>query len=117
MLRIPAGAAMLVLVLALPDLASSTPVGPLPPGPVASISTPKGTLVSVALPSRAGKSWRLARAVSPKILVQVSEADVGASVVIVYRAVGRGAVSVRYGLTRGETRKAYASATFRVHVT
>ena len=40
-----------------------------------------------------------------------------ASVVIVYRAVGRGTVSVRYGLTRGETRKAYASATFRVHVT
>ena len=77
----------------------------------------EGTLVSVALLSRAGKSWRLARAVSPTILVEVSEANVGSSVVIVYRAVGRGNVSVRYGLTRGETRKAYASATINVHVT
>jgi len=117
MVRITAGAAMLALVLALPALASSPPVGPLPPGPVTSITTPKGSLVSVALASRAGKSWRLARAVSSKVLVEVSEANVGSSVVIVYRAVGRGSVNVRYGLTRGETRKAYASATFNVHVT
>ena len=117
MLRITVGAAMLALVLAFPALASAPPVGPLPPGPVTAISTPKGSLVSVALPSPAGKSWRLARAVSPSVLVQVSEANVGTSVVIVYRAVGRGSVSVRYGLTRGETRKAYASATFNVRVT
>ena len=116
MFRITAGVAMLALVLAFPALASSPPVGPLPPGPVTSITTPKGTLGSVALTSRTGKSWRLARAVSAKVLVEVSEANVGSSVVIVYRAVGRGSVSVRYGLTRGETRKAYASATFNVHV-
>ena len=116
MLRITAGAAMLALVLAFPALASAPPVGPLPPGPVTSITTPKGSLVSVALPSRAGKSWRLARAVSSRVLVQVSEANVGSSVVTVYRAVGQGTVSVRYGLTRGETRKAFASATFNVHV-
>jgi hypothetical protein len=116
MLRITAGVAMLALVLAFPALASSPPVGPLPAGPVTSITTPKGSLVSVALASRAGKSWRLARAVSPKVLVEVSEANVGSSVVIVYRAVGRGSASVRYGLTRGETRKAYASATFNVRV-
>jgi hypothetical protein len=30
--------------------------------------------------------------------------------------VGAGSVSVRYGLTRGETAKAYASATFNVRV-
>jgi hypothetical protein len=117
MFRTTAGAAMLALVLAFPALASSPPVGPLPPGPVQSITAPKGSLVSVALASRSGKSWRLARAVSAKVLVAVSEANVGSSVVIVYRAVGRGTVSVRYGLTRGETRKAYASATFAVHVT
>ena len=116
MFRITAGAAIVALALTVPALASAPPVGPLPPGPVTSISTPKGSLVPVALPSRAGKSWRLARAVSPKILVEVSEANVGSSVVIVYRAVGAGSVSVRYGLTRGETRKAYASATFNVHV-
>ena len=75
MLRISAGAAMSCRAHArVPALASAPPVGPLPPGPVTSISTPKGSLVSVALPSRAGKSWRLARAVSPKVLVEVSEA-------------------------------------------
>jgi hypothetical protein len=116
MLRITAGTAVLALALAFPALASSPPVGPLPAGPVTSITTAKGSLVSVALASRAGKSWRLARAVSPSVLVEVSEANVGSSVVIVYRAVGRGSVSVRYGLTRGETRKAYASATFNVRV-
>jgi hypothetical protein len=50
------------------------------------------------------------------VLVQVSEANVGNAVVVVYRAVGQGSVSVRYGLTRGDTRKAYASATFNVSV-
>ena|SRR5579864_9179692 len=117
MLRSTAGAAFVAgLVLTVPALASAPPVGPLPPGPVTSITTQKGSLASVALASRAGKSWRLARAVSPKVLVEVSEANVGSTVVIVYRAVGAGSVSVRYGLTRGETRHAYASATFNVRV-
>jgi hypothetical protein len=116
MFRITAGAAIVALALGVPALASAPPVGPLPPGPVTSISTSKGSLVSVALPSRAGKSWRLARAVSPKVLVEVTEANVGNTVVVLYRAVGRGSVSVRFGLTRGETRKAYASATFNVQV-
>ncbi|MDX6442408.1 MAG: hypothetical protein QOE43_2137, partial [Gaiellaceae bacterium] len=49
-------------------------------------------------------------------LVEVSEANVGNAVVIVYRAVGTGSVSVRYGLTRGEQSKAFASATFNVRV-
>jgi hypothetical protein len=97
-------------------VASAPPVGPLPKGPVTSISTSKGSLVSVALPSRSGKSWRLARAVNAHVLVQVSEANVGNAVVIVYRAVGTGSVSVRYGLTIGEQRKAFASATFNVRV-
>jgi len=116
MLRTAGAAFVAVFILAVPAFASAPPVGPLPPGPVTSITTQKGSLVSVALASRAGKSWRLARAVSPKVLVEVSEANVGSSVVIVYRAVGRGSVSVRYGLTRGETRHAYASATFNVRV-
>ena len=104
------------LVLPFAASADSTPVGPLPKGPVSAISTPKGSLVAVALKSRAGYSWRLARNVRPTILVQVSEANVGSSVVVVFRAVGRGTASVRYGLTRGETRKAYAAATFNVRV-
>jgi hypothetical protein len=96
--------------------ATAPPVGPLPKGPTTTIRTAKGSLVSVALPSRAGKSWRLARTVSSRVLVEVGEADVGKNVVIVYRAVGRGSVRVAYGLTIGEGKKAYASATFIVTV-
>ena len=117
MLRATLAASLLTaLVFTFSALASAPPVGPLPKGPVTSISTSKGSLVSVALQSRVGKSWRLARAVNAHVLVEVSEANVGNAVVIVYRAVGSGSVSVRYGLTRGETRKAYASATFNVRV-
>jgi hypothetical protein len=116
MLRVVLAGAILALTLTVQASASAPPVGPLPKGPVTSISTAKGSLVSVALPSRVGKSWRLARIVNARVLVEVTEANVGASVVIVYRAVGTGSVSVRYGLTRGETAKAYASATFNVRV-
>jgi hypothetical protein len=113
-----AASAVTTLVLVLPAAASAPPVGPLPKGSVTSIRTPAGTLVAVALPHRAGGLvWRLARGVNPKILVEVSEADVGKDVVVVYRAVARGHVKVAYGLTRGETRKAFASLTFDVVVT
>jgi hypothetical protein len=92
MLRIALAASFLAaLVFTVSALASAPPVGPLPKGPVTSISTPKGSLVSVAMPSRSGKSWRLARVVNAHVLVQVSEANVGSAVVIVYRAVGRAA--------------------------
>lgn len=118
MLRITAGAALAALTLVFTVAASATapPVGPLPKGPVTAITASKGQLVSVALASRVGKSWRLARTVNQAVLVEVSEGNVGSSVVIIYRAVGAGSASVRYGLTRGETRKAYASATFNVTV-
>lgn len=104
------------LVVVVPVHAAAPPVGPLPMGPVSTISTSKGSLVSIALPSRAGKSWRLARAVNPKVLVEVTEGNVGSYVVVIYRATGRGSVKVAYGLTRGETAKAYASATYNVTV-
>ena len=107
-------AAALVFVVAVQ--ASAPPVGTLPKGPVTTISTAKGSLVSIALPSRAGKSWRLARAVNPRVLVEVAEANVGSNVVVIYRATGRGSAKVAYGLTRGETAKALASATFNVRV-
>jgi hypothetical protein len=110
-------AAAAALVLALPAVASAPPVGPLPRGPVTTIATHKGSLVAVALPRRAnGLVWRLARSVDPKVLRQVSEADVGKDVVVVFRATGVGKARVAYGLTRGETRRAYASLTFAVTV-
>jgi hypothetical protein len=117
MLRVITAAAVVSLcVFAGGAAASAPPVGPLPKGPVSTIHVTKGSLVSIALSSRAGKSWRLARIVDSRKLVEVGEANVGKSVVVVYRAVGRGTVSVKYGLTRGETRKAYASATFTVTI-
>ena len=113
-----AAAVAATFVLVLPASASAPPVGPLPKGPVTSVRTPAGTLVAVGLPHRAGGlAWRLARGVNSKVLVEVSEADVGKDVVVVYRAVAAGHVKVAYGLTRGETRKAYASLTFDVVVT
>lgn len=120
MLRIVTAAATIgaALVFALPAAASAPPVGPLPKGPVTTIRAPAGTLVAVALPHRAGGLvWRLSRGVSPKVLVEVSEADVGKNVVVVFRAVGPGKARLAYGLTRGETRGARASLTFAVTVT
>jgi hypothetical protein len=120
MLRLLAvtAAALAALVLGLPAHATAPPVGPLPKGPVTTIRTARGSLVAVALPHRAnGLVWRLARSVTPKVLVEVSEANVGKDVVVVYRATGAGRATLAYGLTRGERRGARASLTFVVTVT
>jgi hypothetical protein len=119
MLRLIAAgtAAAAALVLVLPAGADSPPVGRLPAGPVTTIRAQAGTLVAVALPHRGGGLvWRLARGVDPKVLREVSEADVGKDVVVVYRTVSPGRVRLAYGLTRGETRGARASLTFAVTV-
>jgi hypothetical protein len=97
--------------------ASAPPVGPLPKGPVTTIHAKAGTLVAVALPHRSGGLvWRLSGGYNAKVVNEVSEADVGKNVVVVFRAVGPGRVRLGYGLTRGETRGARASLTFVVTV-
>lgn len=97
--------------------ATAGPVGPLPPGPVTTVIAPGSSLVSIVLPKgMQGRSWRLARPVNGGVLRQVSEGNVGASVVIIFQAVGLGTTKVVYGLTRGETRKAYASVTYKITV-
>jgi len=64
-----------------------------------------------------GLVWRIARAVDPATLRQVSEASVGDSVVIVFRAVAPARVSVVLAATRGDaSSKALRSATFHVRV-
>jgi hypothetical protein len=112
-----AATAALVAVLATPATASSTPVGPLPAGPTSMIHTQPGQLVAVALPHRAGgKVWRVATKVDPKKLRQLSEGDVGSSVVLVYKALTVGNATIEFGLTRGETAKAFESRQFVVMI-
>lgn len=99
--------------------ASTTPVGPLPPGPVASTTTHTGQLVAVALPHlrrSAGYAWRIARRYDSKVVRQLSEADVGTNVVLVYKVVGRGDTSLVFALTRGDASgKALKAYTHRIH--
>jgi hypothetical protein len=73
--------------------------------------------VSAALPNQTGgRVWRVARTIDVRILEQVSEADVGASVVLVFRTKASGTTNVAFGLTRGERTKAYESRLFTVRV-
>jgi hypothetical protein len=99
--------------------ASTTPVGPLPPGPVVSTTTRTGQLVAVALPHlrrSAGYAWRIARRYDTRVVRQLSEADVGTSVVLVFKVVGRGDTALVFALTRGDTSgKAVQAYTHRVH--
>ena len=107
------------LTLVGPGAASAPPVGPLPRGQVTSVAAKRGTLVAIALPAQASSSglvWRLARRVDPAIARQVSEGTVDRTVIVIYEAVGRGRVTVAFGLTKGETRKAYKSVTYKVDV-
>ena len=98
--------------------ASAPPVGPLPSGPVSTIRVQKGELVAVALPDRAGgRVWRIARPFDSTVVREVSEADVGKSVVLVFRTFKKGSATLKFGLTRGERSTAYESRTVRVTVT
>ena len=47
---------------------------------------------------------------------QVAERSLGPAVVIVFRAVARGKATVAYGLTKGESKKAYKSVTYKITV-
>jgi hypothetical protein len=97
--------------------ASTTPVGPLPAGSTATVATRAGELVAVALPHRSGgRSWRIARAFDSTVLRQVSEADVGSNVVLVFKTVNPGRTTLAFALTRGETAKANESRRFKVQV-
>jgi len=98
--------------------ADSTPVGSLPAGPVSTITTKPGQLVAVALPHASASSglvWRVARPYDSKVVRELSEADVGSSVVLVFKVAGKGGTSVVFALTRGDTSsKAVKSATYRI---
>jgi hypothetical protein len=113
-------AAAVLAVSASAARADTTPIGPLPKGPISTVQTSRAALVAVALPRQSeasGRVWRLARAVDPSVARQISEADVGGSVVVVFKAVGRGKATIVFALTRGEgSGKALRSHTTRVTV-
>jgi hypothetical protein len=120
--RATAGLAMLATAIALAVTAtadaSSAPVGPLPRGPVSTITTSPGQLVAIALPSAAKSSglvWRIARRYNASVVREVSEADVGANVVVIYKVAGKGTTSVVFALTRGDTSsKAVKASTYKI---
>jgi hypothetical protein len=99
-------------------LADSTPVGALPAGPLASIDAQRGELIAVAVPQRGGnRVWRLARPVDSSVLRQVSEAHVGTSIVLVFRASGAGSTTVTLALTKSDVSpKALESRRFQVRI-
>jgi hypothetical protein len=113
--------AVLGLVATDAAVADSTPVGPLPKPAVTKVTAAKGSLVAVALPtqpSETGLVWRIARPLDMRLVRQVGEADVGPSVVLVFRVVGRGRASLSFGLTRGDTsRKAVRAVRYDLRVT
>jgi hypothetical protein len=107
-----------VLLGATPAGASAPPVSPLPPGQVTTVIAKRGTFVAVALPaqtSTSGLVWRLARG-NPAIVREVAERSLGPTVVIVFKAVSRGKATVSYGLTKGESKKAYKSVTYKITI-
>jgi hypothetical protein len=101
-----------------PARADSTPVGPLPAGSITTTTTKAGLLVAVALPhasSASGLVWRIARPYDSSVVKQVSEADVGTTVVLVFKVVGRGQTSIVFAQTRGDaSSKAVKSATYKI---
>jgi hypothetical protein len=117
LLAVAAVLTVTLATMAVAGTASSPPVGPLPSGPTSTIQTQVGQLVAFALPHRPnGRVWRIARTIDSKVLVEVSEADVGANVVLVFRATGTGTAKVSFGLTLGERAKAYEARRFTVSV-
>lgn len=109
---------VLAAALATAGVAAATapPIKVVPSGPTSTIATTKGELVAIALPSRKGYSWRLARNSAPRVVRQVHEANVGATVVVVFKAVARGRATIVYGATRGEATTAAAARTYVVTV-
>ena len=111
--------AALAIACVLAGAASATapPVGPLPKPKVTTLKTTRGALFSIALPRRGGGYvWRVARALDSRVVRQVAEGDVGATIVLVFRAAGRGHTAIVVAETKGETAKAYRAVRYDVTV-
>ena len=58
----------------------------------------------------------IARPFDTRVIRQVGEADVGTAVVLTFKATGKGSAVLRFGLTKGETAKAFESRRVTVAV-
>src|SRR5262249_7630884 len=111
------GLAAVVLSTAAAAVASGPPVGPLRAGPHSTVTTPTGEAFAIALPNRSGgRVWRIARPFDSTVLHEVSEGNVGAHVVLVFKTTRAGQTTLALALTRGETPKALEARTFNVVV-
>jgi hypothetical protein len=96
-------------------VADSTPVGPLPAGPVQQVELRPGATFTATLPepAGAGRVWRIARAFDGGVVRPVAEGDLaGGGVWVRFRGVAPGTTRVVFAMTRGETAKAEAAHTF-----
>jgi hypothetical protein len=117
MRRTPPFVALLVTAaLAGTARASAPPVGPIVNPAVTSLTTSKGSLISIALPTRSGYSWRIARALNASVVREASEGNLGPRVVLIFKAVGSGKATIVVAETRGETAKAYRAVEYDVRV-
>jgi hypothetical protein len=109
--------AAFLAALSLAGPATAPPIGPLPTGPVTTIQVRHGLPFALALPHRrGGLVWRGARNSNLAVARPIGEADVGANVVLTYRALRAGRTTLAYALTRGETAKVYEARYFRIVV-
>jgi hypothetical protein len=109
---------LLALGLALPAQASAPPVGPLPKGPVTTISVLHGQLFGIALPRPRGKGqvWRIARRYDGRVVSEVSEGEQLGNIVAAYRALRPGKATIVYAVTVGESTKPLQARYFAVTV-
>jgi predicted secreted protein len=116
--RIVVPALLGALALAASAWASAPPVGPLPPGPTKHIVLKPGATVVLSLPKLAdpGLVWRIARPYDASVAAEQSEGETRYTVWLRFKAAHAGSTSIRFGLTRGETRTALFSETFRIDV-
>lgn len=109
-------AAAAASALAVAASATAPPIGPLPKPAVTHVTTAKGSLVSIALPRRAGYDWRIAGALKASVVREQTEGDVGPDVVLVFRTVGKGTATITVAQTRGERPKAYRAVRYVIVV-
>lgn len=109
---------LLLLLFVTPAVASAPPVGPLPKGPVTTISVQRGQLFGIALPRPKGKGqvWRIARHYDGRIVAEVSEGEQLGNIVAAYRALRPGKATIVYALTLGESTKALQARYFKITV-